>query len=240
MLRHWFFKSRTVSLFETFKKFYPTDLTVPEIHKEGIVIGRKKEDYQRIFQITYVHSLQFEKSIYFKKIYRSCEKALKRKEITPEQQWLGIYYKEEILQAKKPSVVVRFIEEDIGYGVFCLQDIKRGDFIGEYVGLLRKRRKRKDQKNSYCFEYLIGETQKTPFTIDAQDMGNFTRFMNHSFSGNCDPMLIFHGGIMKVILYANQDIQKGSQITYHYGPDYWEEREDPREDLMANSFPAKG
>ncbi len=189
--------------------------------------GEVTQDYEGYFQIRYADCLEYEKFSYRLKVEKMCQKAKKKKGISQERKWLGVYYHKELREKRSSFVAIKSVNEIIGYGVFALKNLKKGDFIGEYTGILRKRKKRKDQKNSYCFEYFIGEYKKTPYTIDAKRQGNFTRFMNHKEKGNCDSFLIFHEGIMKVILYANRDIQREEELCYDYGKDYWEKREKP-------------
>ncbi len=177
--------------------------------------------------IIYLPRLHFANRRTEKWVEKRCKKALKYQEITSEQKWLGVYYEKELSASDFPPIEIRWIDNRIGWGVFAKRNFAFRDFIGEYTGLLRRKNRRKDEKNSYCFEYFIGDSIETPFTIDASDQGNFTRFINHHPQGNLDPMLIFSHGIMRVILYANQPIQKGEEMTYNYGSDYWAKRERP-------------
>ncbi len=164
-------------------------------------------------------------------IVKKCRKAVEENVITMQQKWLGNYYQKELSSEFLKPILIRWIDSDIGWGVFAQKAFKPKEYIGEYTGVLRKKKNRLDRKNSYCFEYMIGESQTTPYTIDAQDKGNFTRFINHSDKGNCDPMIVFSGGIMRVILYANRKIAKDEQITYDYGPTYWAKREKPNDGI---------
>jgi SET domain-containing protein len=63
--------------------------------------------------------------------------------------------------------------------------------------------------------------------IDAEEKGNFTRFINHSDEPNLTSRWIVVDGIYHVILFANQLIPKGTQLTYDYGPNYWSQRPGP-------------
>ncbi len=205
----------------------PVSFSLPPVEKEGKTFQYSSEEFEKHLGVRYLHHLSFQNFSSLAWVVKKCRKALKEEVITTEQKWLGSYYQKELLSHTLPEITVRWINADIGWGVFSKKDLKTRDFIGEYTGYFRRKKKRRDQKNSYCFEYLIGETEETPYTIDAQDQGNFTRFINHEEGGNADPMLIFSEGMMKVILYANKPISKGSQITYDYGPDYWAKRESP-------------
>jgi len=202
--------------------------SVVPVEKQGEIIAKTAEDYYNIFGVRYVSHLEFCDHKALKWVLKSCKKALQKKIIVTQQKWLGAFYHKEIEEGTIPNLIIRWIDSYIGYGVFAKSDLAPKTFIGEYSGLLRKRKKRVDQKNSYTFEYLIGETLDTPFTIDAKDQGNHCRFVNHDFEGNCDPMLIYQNGIMRVIVYTNRLVKKGEQITYDYGSEYWMKRDEPQ------------
>lgn len=201
--------------------------TIPPFEKDGQVFHFSEKELEDNLGITYLHHVEFYHLSALQWVVKRCQRALQEKSITKEQKWLGSYFQKEISSLYVPPLVIRWIDSTIGWGVFAGKTFTSKDYIGEYVGYFRKRKKRIDQKNSYCFEYFIGESEETPFTIDAKDKGNFTRFINHSSKPNCDPMMIYSGGIMRVIIYANQTIPKGTQLTYDYGPDYWAKREAP-------------
>ena len=78
---------------------------------------------------------------------------------------------------------------------------------------------------SRSFEYLIG--WNSAYTIDAKHKGNITRFINHSYEPNLEPLGVFSRGVMHIILRTKKWIKKGQQITYDYGPQYWKKREKP-------------
>ncbi len=214
-----------MQLDETLEKYLEVeslkDFPIP-IFKEG---KRLCSDH---LGIEFLPTLKFDKKRILKWTLKACKKALKKELIVKEQRWLGSFYDDEISNQILPNLSIRWIDDDMGFGVFADANLKKNTYIGEYTGKLRRRKKWADQKNSYTFEYLIGESIDTAYTIDAKDQGNHTRFINHSISGNSDPMLVFHDHLMKVIVYTNRDVKIGEQISYNYGPDYWAKREGPQ------------
>ena len=112
-------------------------------------------------------------------------------------------------------------------------------YIGEYTGVLHKRPFFGRWKNLYCFDYNIGEGRKSSFVIDAQDFGNHTRFINHSFQPNVEPVSVYCDGLVHVILYASKAIAAGTQLCYDYGKDYWKKRGKPL-DLTTKDYTAPG
>ena len=142
----------------------------------------------------------------------------------------AIYISEnEIVTGYIPNVFIKRIDHYKGYGLFALSNLKKDSFIGVYTGYIRKHKKRLDRKNGYCFEYQTLFSKKTPFTIDAKYGGNYTRFINHSYKPNLSLFLAYCKNIMHIILVTNRDIEKGEELTYDYGENYWKKREKPKD-----------
>lgn len=150
----------------------------------------------------------------------------KKGEMTLEQLWLGRYFQKEILSQSVPDVILRWIDPVMGWGVFANRDFKKRQFIAEYVGKVRKRR-REDSKNAYCFEYVIVQGFNTSYTIDALDQGALARYINHSDHPNLLSALATFDNLSHVILYTKEPVVKGEQLCYDYGPDYWAKRMAP-------------
>jgi hypothetical protein len=156
------------------------------------------------------------------KVRERCAKALRKEWVIPEQKWLGVFYEKEILTPVLPDVAIEWIHADVGYGVVANCAISPRSYLGEYAGLVRKRIRRLD--NDYCFDYSIGAGRSSAFVIDAQERGNFVRFINHSDTPNLEPASVLCGGMMHIILYALKPIAKGTELTYNYGEGYWKNR----------------
>ncbi|MEN9654785.1 MAG: hypothetical protein RL235_897 [Chlamydiota bacterium] len=152
----------------------------------------------------------------------------KKGELTKSQLWRGHYYQAEINRPPMPDVYLRWIDPILGWGVFARRAFKKWEYISEYTGILRKRRWR-DRKNSYCFEYIYVSGEKTPFTIDAEEQGGISRYINHSQNPNLTSMLATLDNFSHILLVAARDIAPHEQLTYDYGPLYWAKREKPIE-----------
>ncbi|MBU6383655.1 MAG: SET domain-containing protein-lysine N-methyltransferase [Verrucomicrobia bacterium] len=153
--------------------------------------------------------------------------AFKRGDIPHRAVELGEKYKQQIEVPVEPKVDIRFINEEVGHGVFAKTNIKKGQFIGEYTGTVRENtRIYFVPLNNYCYEYPIPDRLGRSFVIDATN-GNFTRFINHSYQPNLQPHYAFLDGFYHCIFFALQDIQKGEQLCYDYGRNYWMLRKMP-------------
>lgn len=181
-------------------------------------------ELEQIMGFTYLPALTFESEKIEQRVRKRSQLALKKDELSIREKWLGVHFKEVLAKGTPPyHLSIRWIDETMGFGVFAEEKIPAHAFLGEYTGKIRKR-KRGDWKNDYCFEYAIGLWIRNPFIIDAQDQGNYCRFINHAESPNLESVSIFANGIMHIILVALKPIEKGAQLTYHYGDTFWKKR----------------
>lgn len=186
-----------------------------------------REEVEQTFQITYLEELEFSSPEILAKIEKRCEKKLKNKNHAQFNHWTNSLFHSSILQKKEAPFVIRKVNPLVGYGVFAKERIPYLSYVGEYTGVVRKRRRRKDETNDYVFGYVIGPDD-TPWVIDAREKGNFTRFINHSDTPNLTSRWIIVEGRAHIILFANSLIEKGEQLTYDYGPYYWRRRSQPQ------------
>ncbi len=188
-----------------------------------------KEEFSNYMEVEYISNLEFENPKIFNWLINKCIWANRNGYISYKQKWLGAYFEKEIFSGHTADVSIKWINSTKEFGLVTNVDLPEKKYVGEYVGLVHPFHKRIDNRNSYCFEYLIGYEYKTKHTIDARDKGNIIRFINHSFLPNLTPVSVLCGGIMHIIFRTNKFIKKGSELTYDYGPNYWQKRENPIE-----------
>ncbi|KAM4706581.1 histone-lysine N-methyltransferase NSD2 [Discoglossus pictus] len=112
--------------------------------------------------------------------------------------------------------------EGKGWGLVSLRDIKKGEFVNEYVGELIDdeecmARIRHAQENDISHFYML--TIDKDRIIDAGPKGNYCRFMNHSCQPNCDTQKWTVNGDTRVGLFAVRDIPAGEELTFNYNLD---------------------
>ncbi|EMP41722.1 Histone-lysine N-methyltransferase NSD3 [Chelonia mydas] len=109
-----------------------------------------------------------------------------------------------------------------GWGLRTKRNIKKGEFVNEYVGELideeecRLRIKRAHE-NSITNFYMLTVTKDR--IIDAGPKGNYSRFMNHSCNPNCETQKWTVNGDVRVGLFALCDIPAGMELTFNYNLD---------------------
>lgn len=127
-----------------------------------------------------------------------------------------------------------------GWGLRCLEDIKKGQFVIEYVGELideeecNKRLKEMASRNDRNFYFLTIDKETI---IDAGPKGNLARFMNHSCNPNCETQKWVVNNQVRVGLFAKCDIPCGTELTFNYN---LECRGDEKTKCLCNSKNCSG
>ncbi|KAK7685044.1 hypothetical protein QCA50_011880 [Cerrena zonata] len=111
-----------------------------------------------------------------------------------------------------------------GFGVFAINNIKKGTFLGEYVAEVFHRidvtRQMIWDYTDLNYNFLLSSSQ----ALDAITVGNFTRFFNHDKKGgNVYPKVFIVNGDHRIAFYASEDLVKGTELMFYYGPNYWPE-----------------
>ena len=192
------------------------------------------EDFEKRLKIQYISQLEFENIDDISWVVNQCKKRLNRKfsihkdllNCNLKNKWLLAIHEKSLKQEQKEQFYIRWISSYLGYGVFAAKELPDLTYIGEYTGVVKKKWFQKNRYNDYVFRYTAGP-KETPFVIDAQDKGNFARFINHSDRPNLSCQWIIVRGITRIILFANRFIRKGEQLTYNYGDYYWRSRTPP-------------
>jgi hypothetical protein len=101
-----------------------------------------------------------------------------------------------------------------GLGLFAVKDIRRGEWIVEYVGILRKNEDVVDDTTKYLFDL------NDKMTLDGSPRYNTARYANHA----CKECANARWQIIndRVYIRAITDIKVGEEITYDYGKEYFD------------------
>lgn len=118
----------------------------------------------------------------------------------------------------------------VGYGLFTMEDVPRGDFVIEYLGELisqdegvRREERRGDDfgertSTSFLFTLLEGEG----LWLDAGSYGNLSRYINHAPAGgprgcNITPTNLYVNGEWRIKFTALRDLKQGEELFFNYG-----------------------
>ncbi|CAD6187862.1 unnamed protein product [Caenorhabditis auriculariae] len=123
-----------------------------------------------------------------------------------------------VQNGSKQTLVLFYENPETGWGVRAAADIRKGDFVTEYLGKIVTEKEFCDSGNSsiFCMTTLRG------LNIDATHHGNISRFVNHM----CDPNLAMvevlceeHICLPRAALFALRDIKAGEALGFNYWPE---------------------
>ena len=151
------------------------------------------------------------------------------------------------LQLNLPRRTLKGSSEVHGWGLFAGENLKKGDFIGEYKGETvsgpeSDRRGLVYHNIELEYLFLINQHQQ----IDGSNVGNKMRLMNNSQLKehiNVTPMKLLCNGVPRVMLCAARDIQAGEEMLYKYGYEdevtmkFWEKGEKPKDGTSNGTNP---
>lgn len=209
----------------------------PESHKNIKIVlpdtdkvaSISPQEFERIFKIRYLNSLHFDDYATFKHLLNNsrflrCFIAPFCKETVTEASKLGRELQIELTIGYTIDTIIRWIDNTMGYGLFTESALEANTFIGEYTGLIRKINRLASDTNAYCFHYPNRWWSFNYYVIDALHEGNALRFINHSEIPNIKPVCVIDRGLVHIAMMTNRKIEKGEQLTFNYGKDYWKRR----------------
>mmetsp|Transcript_11093 Transcript_11093/g.29405 ORF Transcript_11093/g.29405 Transcript_11093/m.29405 type:complete len:270 (+) Transcript_11093:164-973(+) len=106
---------------------------------------------------------------------------------------------------------------DVGLGLFARRPVLAGTFLGEYTGVVRRRKERDDSSYGYAMPVVDPD-----LVICAAEYGNLCRLINHSDDAfNSEFVSVYHDGLPHVVCRTLRDLDVGEQVLVHYGDRYW-------------------
>lgn len=180
--------------------------------------------FQNYFGVQYASHLHFDSVKRFKIVINHCPWILKYSKWGQEHRQNALKYKNELTTGFVADVSIRWIDDDVGFGVFAEQDFESHTYIGEYTGDVRSLSRWRPDSNAYCLQYPTRFFSWKYFIIDAFKMGNETRFINHSSEPNLELSCLVDRGLCHLVFFTNQQIKKSDELTFDYGPDFWRHR----------------
>ncbi|KAJ3356730.1 histone methyltransferase set2 [Entophlyctis luteolus] len=120
----------------------------------------------------------------------------------------------------KQYAPITVVKTDLkGFGLMATQNIKKGQFVIEYVGevipqsmFLKRVREYSEQGVKHFYFMSI----KSEEVIDAYKKGNHARFMNHSCAPNCELQKWVVNTQVRMGFFAISDIAEGEELTFDY------------------------
>jgi hypothetical protein len=182
-------------------------------------------------KIEYLAQPIFESQELLNEILTYTHKAKSDEIISSERIWMGVYYDKEIQQGIHPRMRVQWIDDEVGFGVFAAERIYPCSYVGEYIGLIQRRKSKHLHESNYCIRYTAWPVSKRPCVVDAESMGNFTRFINHSDHPNISLVCTYWRNLPRLVFISTQEIPEGTQLVFDYGKTFWKQTALAKRDL---------
>ena len=108
---------------------------------------------------------------------------------------------------------------DRGHGLQAVSRIASGSLVIEYCGEVISHEECYRRLSSYdllgVHDFYMMELSSS-LMIDARQLGNAARFINHSCAPNCHTQVWSVGSQQRVGIFALRDIEQGEEISYNY------------------------
>lgn len=182
--------------------------------------------FESYFDVEYLDGLECSNELAVEWLSKQSHKLRRQREFRRLNEWTRALFESEFHKKVRPPVHIDFVNPFVGLGVFAKERLKPLTYIGEYAGVIRERRRQRDELNDYVFRYIESRF-RAPFLIDAKSKGNFCRFINHSDDPNLLSRPLLLEDSYHVIFYTKREVAKGEQLTYDYGPAFWKKRANP-------------
>jgi len=181
------------------------------------------EEFEEISGMTYLTEPAFRSRGSYERVKRLTLKAVAEGNISHRSRWLGDHYGDRLREGFIHDVSIRWVDDEMQYGLFAENEIPRNAFLGEYTGLIKPCTIFSGDVNEYCFRYPLYNQKFIVYTIDAKMQGNEMSFINHSNSPNCEAVVAFYDDLFHMCLRALNPIKKGDQLFFDYGNEKWSE-----------------
>ncbi|MGM0440144.1 MAG: SET domain-containing protein-lysine N-methyltransferase [Chlamydiota bacterium] len=194
-------------------------------HQRRIIFGDQElspSQFREHTGVEYFSHLQFDDAENLQHVISQYPSYILRGNISRQAQWYGKFYCREIQEGYVAPISIRWVNDQVGYGVFAEKNLKKHQYVSEYTGkVCRRQRFLWPNLNAYCFSYPAKFWSWRSYMIDSKDKGNETRFINHSDSPNLEPLYALYNNVVHIILRVAKDVPQGSQLTFNYGKAYW-------------------
>lgn len=182
-------------------------------------------EFEKALNIVYRPFLTFSSYLLLQDVVRNCPYILRSHYLAEENYAWGKLYHHQIQSGLLEDVYVRWIDDELGYGLFAGKDLPSGAFVGEYTGIVRRLFRWNSDSNAYCLHYPTRFWSLKYYAIDALNEGNLTRFINHSDTPNLQPLCTVEQGLLHQIFVTKDAVKADDQLTFDYGKDYWQKRQ---------------
>ncbi|KAF2078418.1 hypothetical protein CYY_000285 [Polysphondylium violaceum] len=137
--------------------------------------------------------------------------------INPDMKFRNKYLKKINTSGGEENVIMGYINEQVGWGLFANKHFSKGEYIVRYGGMITMN----TEMNTTDYNMMISNED---FGLDASKYRSLGGMINHSSKNkNAESECIFEYGCEQALITATKDIPKGTQILIDYSKSYWQE-----------------
>ena len=207
---------------EDLKKFLINDDINFSWKQSSLIFTEDSKDIQK--KVKFLPGIYFDNLKILQNVRKKSKSLLSKKYSSPRRLWLGLFYENELKSIfNKYRYVLRKKNEKIGFGIFSLQNILEETFLGQYSGIVKKRKRFLIKNNDYLLRYSVENIEDKEYVIDAKEYGNFSRFINHSQNPNVEIRTIVLDNIIYKTLFSIKKIKEKDELLIDYGSLYWKQ-----------------
>lgn len=181
-------------------------------------------EFEAFFGITYLATPYFESEALKQEMKESGPWLLLNTVMGEEHRSLGASLHKALESGQVADVAIKWIDDEIGYGLFAKNLIAKESYIGQYTGIVTKHMSDMRDKTAYCMRIPTKFWTLSRFYMDALKAGNELRFANHSDAPTIRPYCLIDRGLVHIGFFALVDIEAGRELTFNYGQDFWKNR----------------
>jgi len=126
-------------------------------------------------------------------------------------------YAERRLTVRRVAALEANSDGQATLGIFAREEIRKGDCILEYSGIIKQPTAHDDYSTIY-------PTRFAGLVISAKTTGGLARLINHSSEPNAALVRVGHASLCHVLVVATELIAPGKQVFIDYGAGYWQSK----------------
>ncbi|MBS4167603.1 SET domain-containing protein-lysine N-methyltransferase [Parachlamydia sp. AcF125] len=180
-------------------------------------------EFEKQFHISYFSSLRFQNYAHLQENLKSYPLLLAPL-LKKNAQSIHHPFQTQVCLKAPSSLIIKWVDARIGYGVYTTQALPDQTVLGEYTGMIRTLCRKQPNPNGYCVHYPTRFFSWNYTVIDASKGGNLLRFVNHSDTPNLTPLWVMDRRLLHLVFLTQTSILPNTQLTINYGEDYWDNR----------------
>lgn len=112
-------------------------------------------------------------------------------------------------------------EHGKGWGLIAINGVKKDDVVQEYVGEIIDEKTKEERLKAWAFDHPNDPNfyvmhLEPGWYIDAREVANMARFINHSCDPNCKLVPVNVAGHMRVSIVCTDNVPPGGFLSYDY------------------------